>query len=474
MQVLLALVDADGAVVTRDELLRLCWSSRFVGDDALNRAIAGVRRVVRDVAADSFVVETISRTGYRLAGPAIVEPLTPSPADEKPRVSRRAAAAGALVVGGVAIAGIAGWRIARGNEDAEVRDLAAQASLAAAMDAPEGYQRATTLLRTAVALRPRDAYLWGRLAVSWCAVSEYASRAGAAVAVQGCEAAAARALALDSRQPDARAALSLLYPRYGDWLVVERKLLAVLADAPTQAEALEALAVLYQSVGRVGEAAALSERASIREDMTPLRQYRWMYRLWTSGRVGEADRVIERAAQLWPRHPGVWFARLYLMAFTGRTGLALAQVDDLDGRPSGLSDAIAATLRLSVEAVRTREPATVAKAVRDNLAEAAKGPAGVVTAILVLNSLERVDEAFAVAEGYLLRRGAPLMPLDRARGQPVVGDQRQRKTMMLFVPPSAVMRTDPRFIELCRGCGLADYWTQSGRWPDFLKGRRIP
>ena len=161
------------------------------------------------------------------------------------------------------------------------------------------------------------------------------------------------------------------------------------------------------------------------------------------------------------------------MAFTGRTSLALAQVDDLDGRPSGLSDAIAATLRLSVEAVRTREPATVAKAVRDNLAEAAKGPGGVVTAILVLGSLGRVDEAFAVAEGYLLRRGAPLMPLDRARSQPVVGDQRQRKTMMLFVPPSAVMRSDVRFIELCRGCGLVDYWTQSRRWPDFLKGRRI-
>lgn len=472
MQVLLVLVDAGGGVVTRDELLSLCWNSRYVGDDALNRAIAGVRRAVRDVAADSFAVETISRTGYRLTGPAIAEhrPEPPPEAGEIPRLPRRRIVAGTLALGAAGLAGGTGWLLLRGRDEAQIRELIVQAASAARMDMPEGYRRAVALLGDAVAIRPGDAQLWGRLAIAWRAASEYASPDAAARMVVSCEAAAARALALDPRQPDARTALALLYPSYGDWLVVERKLLAVLADAPAQDEALDALAVLYQAVGRIRDAAAISERPAIRDDLSPLRQYRRMYRLWSTGRTPEADRVIDRATQLWPRHPGVWFARLYLTAFTGRTGLALGQIDDIGGRPSGLSDAYAAMLRLTVDAVRSKAPATIEAAAQANLAEAGKGPAGAVHAILVLTGLGRIDDAFAVAEGYLLRRGPQPMPLRRVGSQPVVGDQLQRKTMMLFVPPTAPMRGDPRFLELCRGCGLADYWTASGRLPDFLKG----
>ncbi len=62
MQVLLALVDAAGAVVTRDDLIRLCWNNQVVGEDAINRAVAGVRRVANLQAAGGFAVETITRT----------------------------------------------------------------------------------------------------------------------------------------------------------------------------------------------------------------------------------------------------------------------------------------------------------------------------------------------------------------------------------------------------------------------------
>src|SRR6476620_5418244 len=46
IQVLVALADAQGRVLSRDDLLRLCWDGRIVGDDAINRAIAEVRRIV--------------------------------------------------------------------------------------------------------------------------------------------------------------------------------------------------------------------------------------------------------------------------------------------------------------------------------------------------------------------------------------------------------------------------------------------
>jgi DNA-binding winged helix-turn-helix (wHTH) protein len=66
MQVLLAFADAGGAVLTRDDLIRDCWSGRIVGDDAVNRAIAVLRRAARQ-SGSSFGIETIPRIGYRLA-----------------------------------------------------------------------------------------------------------------------------------------------------------------------------------------------------------------------------------------------------------------------------------------------------------------------------------------------------------------------------------------------------------------------
>ncbi len=67
MQVLVTLARAAGSVVSRDELVRLCWSGRIVGDDAINSCVAKVRRLA-GLAGEplAFKVETIPRVGYRL------------------------------------------------------------------------------------------------------------------------------------------------------------------------------------------------------------------------------------------------------------------------------------------------------------------------------------------------------------------------------------------------------------------------
>src|SRR4051812_4680380 len=67
MQVLVALAGADGAVVSRDELIERCWDGRVVGEAAINRCISRLRAVAdRGDGARSFNVETIARVGYRL------------------------------------------------------------------------------------------------------------------------------------------------------------------------------------------------------------------------------------------------------------------------------------------------------------------------------------------------------------------------------------------------------------------------
>lgn len=471
MQVLVVLADAAGAVVTRDDLIRLCWNRQVVGDDALNRAVAEVRRVARTAGSGDFVVETIPRTGYRLTAAPGVELATAAAWGSGPVASRRLVLAASAI--GLLAVGAGAWTLWPDGKARRARDLAAQARLAMYDELPEGAARGVSLLRQAVALAPNDALPWGRLALALCAMAEFASPAAAAAAVRACETAAARALALDPSQPDASTALVLLRSSYGDWLVVERKLRAIFNTAPQVNEAASALAVLLQAVGRTRESGDLNGRLAAREPLSPVYQYRRTYNLWNLGRLAEADRNIDRAIELWPRHPGVWFARLWLMGFTGRAAVAVAQIDDVEARPATMSAASAAVLRLSMQAIQSRRPGEIEAATRANVEAAMAGPGGSVNAIMILSALGRLDEAFAVADGYLLRQGPHLMPLRDTGAQTWVNDQRHRKTMMLFVPVTAPMRADPRFDDLCRGSGLRDYWRQSGRWPDFLGTRRI-
>lgn len=63
--VLAALVDAEGAVVTRDELLESVWQEQFAGS---NRVDAVVRNLRRKLGASAAAVETAVGHGYRFAG----------------------------------------------------------------------------------------------------------------------------------------------------------------------------------------------------------------------------------------------------------------------------------------------------------------------------------------------------------------------------------------------------------------------
>ena len=76
-QVLLALLDRPGEILTREELrLRLWPSDTFVDfDHGLNTAINKLRDALRDSAANPRFIETLARRGYRFVAPVeIIEP----------------------------------------------------------------------------------------------------------------------------------------------------------------------------------------------------------------------------------------------------------------------------------------------------------------------------------------------------------------------------------------------------------------
>lgn len=66
MQVLIVLVEAAGAVVSRDDLIQRCWEGRAVSEDAINRCIGQLRRLARSCDEPCFTIECIPRVGYRL------------------------------------------------------------------------------------------------------------------------------------------------------------------------------------------------------------------------------------------------------------------------------------------------------------------------------------------------------------------------------------------------------------------------
>lgn len=226
-----------------------------------------------------------------------------------------------------------------------------------------------------------------------------------------------------------------------------------------------------QSVGRSRENRQPSERAAMLEPLSPIFQLKLAYKSWVDGQLDNADRIIDRALQLWPRHPAVWFARMGIFAHSGRPRAARAMLDDREGIPAGVSEQTIGYWRGQLEALDIRTPAAIAKAMEVNLVAAAQIPGVAIAGICIASDLGDLDAAFAMAEVYLLRRGPLAGGLRTGRDRILLNDLQWRKTAMLFIPPSAKMRADSRFLPLCRDVRMMDYWRASGTRPDFLTGR---
>lgn len=69
MAVLVCLANANGAVVTRDEIFKAVWPNVVVSDDALTHCIVELRKAFDDSARDSRFIKTIPKIGFRLVAP---------------------------------------------------------------------------------------------------------------------------------------------------------------------------------------------------------------------------------------------------------------------------------------------------------------------------------------------------------------------------------------------------------------------
>lgn len=464
MHVFLLLLDAGGRVVTRDELFDQCWGAAAVGDDSLNRAVARVRQAGAQIAPGLFEIETIPRTGYRLTGEILglvkdEASESPTPKGKKP-ISRRS-----LIAGGAAAiaAGAAGlwWNAGdRSDPRAAAHIDRGRRQLQAAM--PGNDERAADQFRAAVRLENGNALGWGLLSLALRNIAESSPPERVSQPVIECEAAARKALALDPKEPNARTALATVRPEFGNWGATEDALRSVLRDSPDNGPALAYLTMTLQAVGKSRESWVLNERAIAVEPLSPVHQFRRALKQWIAGRVSEADITVDRALQLWPKHPGVWNARLMIFAFTGRAGAALGELENRVSLPPGYPSEMLNYWRVALRALESRAPADIGLVRRASVERAPKSAAVATASMMVLSSLGDVDTAFAIADGTLLRQGPLIGAITIGRGESAVTDFYWRRTMNLFTPATAAMRDDPRFRALCDGMEMTAYWRERG------------
>ena len=460
IQVLVALADARGRVLSRDELLSRCWEGRIVGDDAIHRAIAEVRRIVQGVGAD-FEVETVPRIGYRISGVDWDdEPATAPEQRGSSLASRRN-----LMIGGAAfVAALAGGGVAlrsRQNQ-AEVSALIDRGRTLQATGGRTENRQAERLFTEALERDPTRADAWGWLAV----VLQDDGRAREA---------AHRAIQIDPREPNARTVLAYQRRDLDSWTRWEDTLLAVLADAPDCAPALAHLTLFYQGMGRCRDSWSANERAIRIEPFAPSHHGRRALKHWIFGRVGDADKVADQGLQLWPRHSSLWNARMLIYAATDRAPAALALLDDVQSRPTDLTRPSVDSWRAALTAIGTRAPADLARMLETCSAAARLAPGLAANAIMFFSHLGELGPAYRVAEGLFEGRGT-LVQTSRSGGiRDIYSGATWGRTQFLFIPVTARFRADPRFPDLCRRLGHVAYWQARGIWPDpFVRGSLDP
>jgi DNA-binding winged helix-turn-helix (wHTH) protein len=474
MQVLVVLADAAGQVVTRETLFQRCWGNVYVGDDSLNRAVAGVRRIAETVAAGSFTIETVPRTGYQLIVKSGAQPRQAPGGGETASTLNLVLKRRSMVAGGIAAAAIAGggiWWINRPRPDPRFEALMARGDEAfrdgsAFEQWDADATRRPNLIRLyeeAVRLHPGSARAWGLLAYFMSARADGATPQDSARLVADAKATIRRALQIDPREPNARVAAFLFEGRMLDWAARDRRLREILATDADNLPAMIELMPLLQAAGFTRESWGWNERILHASPLARPFLVVKSLKLWILGRVRESDNVIDRVRGLWPEYGFGNWARFMLFALTGRPQAALAM---LDSAPDGIGGPdVQAMWRAVLEALETRAPAAIATARAACLEQATRLPVMVNDIVMILGALGQTDAAFEVTEGFLLWRGK-LVSADQADGK-AMDDYSRRMTQWLFTPPVAAMRADPRFLKLCDEFGLTAYWRERGVKPDY-------
>ena len=467
MQVLVGLVRADGAVVTRDELIDSCWEGRIVGEDAIQRVLGRLRHLGNELANGSFQIETVRGVGCRLVEaeqPPLVMAGPDRIADRRPAVSRRIAIAGFVATTAAASTGI--WLFRRpAHEPAPLARQYYQRGLETrGQNNLELSQRGAALFRQATRIDPEFADAWGALAWSYRGLLEYesATRSDPARLEALSRSAAARALELNPDNADAQAALLLLKPFFGNWTAMEEGCRRLLKRHPRHSILEWNLGFTLTEGGRWRESVRYFRAVAERERFWPLAHLALIRPLFCSGRVQEAEDLLDDGLKRFPGHIDYWLMKVRNLTISGRLPEALAFARDRSNWPAERS-AIQPEIEFEMSLLDALADGSLdaRSAVMRKISGAARQfPTYIGHAAVTAGMLGDLDASFAMLEGHYFGEGPWAFT-----------HRRRARTTRLFIPETFPLRADPRFSALLRRTGLEDYWRSTGTAPDY---RRYP
>jgi tetratricopeptide (TPR) repeat protein len=220
---------------------------------------------------------------------------------------------------------------------------------------------------------------------------------------------------------------------------------------PDSSLLLDARSGQLLEVGRLREAVEDAKRAAELDPASPILRTNYIYALANSGRIAAAVDELKVAERFWPGSSGIARVKYILNSRYGDPKVALAYVDSsaYEGDPQHA--------RVYLQARIDPTPANINQALRDARDVYAKKPQA--------QTLVPLIQALA-----MFGRQKELLNL-------VMATQRSQFTStedVLFRPTMRILWLDPQSLVFAKRLGLLQYWSSSGRWPDFCSQPNFP
>ena len=271
--VLVALVQQRGHLVTKDELLTRLWPGTFVEEGSLNVCVSALRKALGEDARRPTYIETVARSGYRF-----IAAVRCDPAGEKASVPSARA------------------------RPVELYELVGRGRSHLLSDSFLELPAAVDAFRSAVEIDPTYAPAHAGLARARCVLA-----ASHAVphqeAFAEAKASALRALAMDSASADAQVALgTVLFLSEWDWTAAERSLQRALEINPDHTEALLQYGSLQEALGRLDDGLRCKQQALARDPRSPGVLVQIAISYWHQRKYDDALVWAQRAIDVNPKH----------------------------------------------------------------------------------------------------------------------------------------------------------------------------
>lgn len=271
--VLVALVQQRGRLVTKDELLKRLWPESFVEEGGLSVHVSALRKALGEDAHRPIYIETVTRSGYRF-----IAAVTCDPAGQK------SSAPSAM------------------SRPVELYELVGRGRSHLLSGSYFELPSAVDAFRSAIEVDPTYAPAHAGLARAHCVQAAFRVVPHQEAFTEA-KASALRALAMDSASADAQVALgTVLFLSEWDWTAAERSLQRALEINPDHTEALLQYGSLQEALGRLDDGLRCKQQALARDPRSPGVLVQIAISYWHQRKYDDTLVWARRALEVDPKH----------------------------------------------------------------------------------------------------------------------------------------------------------------------------